>query len=96
MRFVIAVACVISFALVACGGGSAASGEGPTTAPGPTPVASAQDPEGGTAGGTAQAGADCDFGGAENYTCGASLVCCYPEEGEVAYGTCAATCPGYD
>jgi hypothetical protein len=94
MRFVIAV--VVSFvsALVACGGG-AASGEGPT-APGATPVASSQDPEGGNAGGTAQAGADCDFGGAESYTCSGALVCCYPEEGEVAYGACAETCPGYD
>jgi hypothetical protein len=47
--------------------------------------------------GTAVDGQDCDFGGAERYTCAAGLVCCYPEGGETPpYGTCTASCPGYD
>ncbi len=92
MRFVIALASVLG--LVACGGGSASSeGGSQTTTQSTAPVAPTQEEE---TGGTAEAGQDCDYGGAERYTCRGGLVCCYPEEGEVAYGTCSASCPGYD
>jgi hypothetical protein len=92
MRFVIAL---VLLGLAACGGGSASSDEGSQTTPGPSnaPVAAAEEEE---TGGTAQQGDDCDYGGAERFTCRGGLVCCYPEEGEVAYGTCTASCPGYD
>jgi hypothetical protein len=92
-----AVACALALA-AACGGGSASSqsesGGGTSTSGGGsdegTPVAQP------TNAGTAGQGDPCDFGGATHMTCGAGLHCCYPETGEVAYGTCTADCPGYE
>jgi hypothetical protein len=86
---------VLVVCALACGGGG---GGGATEASGsaPTETGASGGEEQATTGGTAGSGDQCDFGGAERYTCQGGLVCCYPEEGEVAYGTCAATCPGYD
>jgi hypothetical protein len=91
MRFVTALIFASSMTLAACGGSS--SSEGAATTPAIAPVA-APDEEAG--GGSASVGDNCDFGGAERSTCTGGLVCCYPEEGEVEYGTCAQDCPGYD
>ncbi len=93
MRFVIALACASLLGLSACGGGSSEQ-QNQTTAADQSAAPAAPATEEAT-GGTAEAGDDCDYGGAERYTCRGGLVCCYPEEGEVAYGTCAEDCPGY-
>jgi len=93
MRFVMALAFALILPLSACGGGTAATNDNLETTEGSAPVAATEEEVGG---GTAQVGDDCDFGGAEGFTCRGGLVCCYPEEGEVNYGTCAEDCPGYD
>jgi hypothetical protein len=62
----------------------------PVSGPTATPVSEQ------VAGGSARPGEQCDFGGADRYTCQGGLVCCYPPSGEVAYGTCVAECEGYD
>ncbi|MEM9189379.1 MAG: hypothetical protein AAGF12_09395 [Myxococcota bacterium] len=80
---------LLGLALVACGGAQAGTSEpaDPVEAVGGGVTA---EPSGG---GSAGEGRDCDFGGADRYTCNAGLQCCYPREGEVAYGTCMAECP---
>jgi hypothetical protein len=81
----------ISFVfLIACGAPAESSGPAVT---GPTGQGPVTEP---TGGGSARPGEQCDFGGADRYTCSAGLICCYPPEGEVAYGTCTAECEGYD
>ena len=44
------------------------------------------------ASGDAGEGAPCDYGGAARMTCTSGLTCCYPESGEVQYGTCSLEC----
>jgi len=85
MRILISLCFVM---VVACGGAAEPGSDSVPVAP------SAE--SGGESRGTAAEGGECDFGGAERYTCTGGLVCCYPEEGEVAYGTCLSVCPGYE
>ncbi|MBW2461397.1 MAG: hypothetical protein JRH11_07105 [Deltaproteobacteria bacterium] len=95
MRFVTTLSVFLFVALgplAGCGGGTSSSA--PEATPAAAPVAAADEASGPA--GSAQSGQDCDFGGADRTTCGTGLICCYPEEGEVAYGTCVASCPGYD
>jgi hypothetical protein len=86
---------VLVLGALACGGGGAdaATEQDQTAVPAQS---TGGDEEQASAGGTAESGDPCDFGGAERTTCQGGLVCCYPEQGEVEYGTCVATCPGYD
>jgi hypothetical protein len=84
---------LVSWLAGSTGCGGAASTSDATTAPS---TAGAEEIAEAESTGTAPAGAPCDYGGAERTTCQGGLVCCYPPEGEVAYGSCAAQCEGYD
>jgi len=87
---------IAALAWTACGGGSASGEAGPGGGGGTAPPSENAVPVASGPTGSAAQGAQCDFGGAERFTCAAGLVCCYPAEGEVAYGSCTQNCPGYD
>lgn len=88
------LACV---ALVtACGGGTAqqenASAPAVGGEPSAVPVAPAETVG---PGGAAVGGQPCDYGGADRYTCGAGLECCYGAHAtEDGYGSCQPECEG--
>lgn len=85
------VTCLALF--TACGGGMASEGGGGAAIggePAAVPVAPAEAAE---TGGTARQGERCDYGGADRYTCGGGLECCYGEHATSdGYGTCQAEC----
>jgi hypothetical protein len=80
-------------ALYGCGGAAAESGNGPAAAPGEAPGVAVADEPTRASSGTAGRGEACDYGGADRFTCGGGLECCYGEHARPdGYGSCQAEC----
>lgn len=80
--------------LLAAGcGGATEQAEGAAAPAQEAPAVAVANEETRASSGTAALGAACDYGGADSFTCGSGLECCYGEHARPdGYGSCQPEC----